>query len=229
MLKKGNISLYYIGYDRKRNVFDKGAGRETRHTTGSRIWGTYKSFDYNYEILFQTGHFRGGPILALGVATDTGITKAKWRFSPRFSLRSDTASGDRDHNGTTLGTFNPMFPSTAYSGKIGLIGAANVFDLTPNVRLRLHKRLYFLPEASTFFRESTADGIYSVISSLQKTGQKSQARYIGSQASAPFQFNVNRHVTYTAVLTRFWAGQFLKETPPGRSVTYFTTFVTYKF
>ena len=228
-IKKGSISFYYIGYDRKLNVFDKGAGRETRHTTGSRISGIVKSFDYNYEILFQTGHFRGGPIVALAVATETGFSRPSWRFSPRFSLRSDTSSGDRDHLGSTLGTFNPMFPTTAYSGKIGLIGAGNIIDVTPNARFRLHKRVYFLPETSFFFRESTQDGIYSVVGTLQKTGTKSQARYVGAQASAPIQLTVSRHITYTALITRFWAGQFLKETPPGKSVTYFTTFLTYKF
>ncbi len=31
------------------------------------------------------------------------------------------------------------------------------------------------------------------------------------------------------MVTRFYSGEFLKQTPPGRSVTYFTTFLTYRF
>jgi len=229
LIKKGNLSFYYIGYEHKLAVYDKGAGKETRHTFGSRISGTRGSFDYNYEILFQTGTFRNDNILALGVATETGFTRAKWRFSPRFALRSDTSSGDRNRNSTTLGTFNPLFPTTAYSGLIGLIGASNVVDVTPTMRFHLLRKLYFLPEASFFWRESTVDGLYSVVDSLLRTGKLSQARFIGTQVSAPFQYQIDRHFSYTALVTRFYAGQFMKETPPGRSVTYFTNFLTYKF
>jgi Alginate export len=226
---KANISFFYIGYQHKLAVFDKGAGPETRHTMGSRIWGTAANWDYNYEVLFQTGTFGADRILALGVATETGYSRPQWRFSPRFALRSDTASGDRDRNSHTLGTFNPLFPTTAYSGRIGLIGAANISDVTPTARFRLSKRVYFLPETSFFWRESVADGIYSVLDALQRTGRLSAARYVGAQASAPLQISIDRHFTYTALVTRFFAGQYLKQTPPGRSVTYFTTFLTYRF
>jgi hypothetical protein len=229
LIRKSNISFYYIGYDHKLAVFDKGAGRETRHTFGSRISGTAASWDYNYEIIFQTGTFGTGNIIALGVATETGYSLPKWRFSPRFSLRSDTASGDRDRKSRTLGTFNPLFPTTAYSGRIGLIGASNIVDVTPTARFRLNRRIYFLPETSFFWRESIADGIYSVLDTLQRTGKLSTARYVGAQASAPIQISIDRHFTYTALISRFFAGAYLKQTPPGRSVTYFTTFLTYRF
>jgi Alginate export len=36
LIKKTNVSLYYLGYDRKFAPFDKGSGRETRHSVGSR-------------------------------------------------------------------------------------------------------------------------------------------------------------------------------------------------
>ena len=229
LIRKSNISFYYIGYDHKVAIFDKGRGRETRHTLGTRVSGKAKNWDYNYEILLQAGTFGTGDILALGVTAETGYSRPQCKFSPRFALRSDTSSGDRDHTGGTLGTFNPMFPSTAYSGKIGLLGASNLVDMTPNARFRLTKRIYFLPEASFFWRESIADGIYSVINSLQRTGQRSTARFVGAQVSLPLQLTIDRHFTLTGLITRFYAGQYLKETPPGRSVTYFTTFLTYKF
>jgi Alginate export len=80
-------------------------------------------------------------------------------FDPIKYIR-DGASGDRNPNGQTLGTFNPLFPTTAYSGRIGLIGASNVIDVTPNFRFRLSRRVYFVPECSFFWRESVHDGIH---------------------------------------------------------------------
>ena len=50
------------------------------------------------------------------------------------------------------------------------------FDFTPNARFRLSKRLLFLPEDTTLFRESTHDGIYGVTGALSRTGQRSNAR-----------------------------------------------------
>jgi hypothetical protein len=229
ILRGGNLSFYYLGFDRKDARFDRGAGREIRHTGGSRSWGKWRNFDYNYELLFQWGSFAGNSIRAWALSTETGYTRAALRFAPRFSLRGNVASGDQNRSLSGLHSFNPLFPSTAYSGKIGLIGPINVMDVSPNVRLRLHRRVYFLPESSFFWRESLDEGIYNVLGQLQRTGRLSQARYIGTQFTAPVQWMIDRHLTYTALISRFLAGQFLKETPPGKSVTYFSAFLTYRF
>jgi hypothetical protein len=229
LLPKANLSFYIIGFDRKLGRFDHGVGRETRKTLGSRTWGRARGFDYNYEFLYQWGGFGSGGIRAWALATESGYTLPQARFSPRFGLRANSASGDHSRSENTLRTFNPRFPTTAYSGRIGLIGASNVMDLTPNARLRLQRRVYFLPECSFFLRESIHDGIYTVTGLPYRTGQVSQAKYVGAQASAPVQLSIDRHFTWTVALSRFWAGKYLKESPPGKSVTYLTSFLTYRF
>lgn len=108
VIRDGSISLYYVGYDHKLVRFDHGAGRETRHTIGSRFTGKRKNWDYNYEVVFRGGGFAGGGILALGIAAETAYSLKDTRFSPRFGIRYDSASGDRDPSGKTLGTFNPL-------------------------------------------------------------------------------------------------------------------------
>ena len=102
-------------------------------------------------------------------------------------------------------------------------------DLTPNFRLRVEQRVFFLPECSFFLRESIHDGIYTVTDLPYRTGQLSSARYIGAQASLPVQTSIDRLLAWTVALSRFYAGRYLKESPPGRSVTYLTSFLTYKF
>jgi hypothetical protein len=56
--------------------------------------------------------------------------------------------------------------------------------------------------------------------SLYRTGDLSWARFIGAQVSLPLQLQIERHPTYTTLVSRFFAGEYLKETPPGRSVIY---------
>src|SRR2546422_3976307 len=42
---------------RKAVRLDQGAGRDLRHTIGSRTWGKLRGWDYNYELVFQLGTF----------------------------------------------------------------------------------------------------------------------------------------------------------------------------
>jgi hypothetical protein len=39
---------------------------------------------------------------------------------------------------------------------------------------------------------------------------------------------VTQHITVVASYVYFFAGPFLKETPPGKNVDYFTIWITYK-
>ena len=228
-IKGGNIGVYYIGFDRKSNRFDGPVGHEMRNTAGTRWSGRRGTVDYNWEVLYQWGSLANLNIRAFAFSTDTGRSWNKARFAPRVGLRTDLVSGDKDPKDNTLNTFNPLFPTTAYSGQIGLIGAGNLIDLTPNARLRLNKWMLFLPEDTTLWRESTKDGIFTVTGLLSRTGQRSNARYIGNQLTLPVVVIVDKHLQWTVALSRFFTGQFLKQTPPGHSVTYLTSFLTYKF
>jgi hypothetical protein len=109
-LPRGNIDLYYLGLDRKRARFDAGSGREQRHSVGARIWGMTESWDYNYELVFQWGHFGPDHIRASTTASDTSFRIESVKLRPRFGLKADVASGDRDPTDQKLGTFNALFP-----------------------------------------------------------------------------------------------------------------------
>lgn len=228
--KDGRTAVFYIGLDNKMWCWQRGCGRDQRHTLGFRIRGTREKVDYVYEYLAQWGTFRESiPIRAWAFTTDTGYTVPNWRFYPRFGLRVNGTSGDKGTG--SLGTFNPMFPDHAYSGRIALVGPSNNIDITPNVRLALTRRIYFLPDVAFFWRTSTRDGIYGIVSPyLSIPTGSTRERFIGSHISLPTQFIINRHLTYTVGFTQFFKGGFIKNlNPPGHSVTFLTTFLTYRF
>ena len=228
-ISKGRVAVFYIGLDSKMWCWQRGCGRDQRHTLGLRILGARENLDYVYEYLNQWGTFQESvPIRAWAVTTDTGYTIPSWRFYPRFGVRVNATSGDK---GGSLGTFNPMFPDHAYSGRIGLIGPSNNIDITPNARLALTRRIFFIPDMAFFWRTSTLDGIYGISSPYLATpAGNSRERYIGTHFSLPTQFVITQRLTYTIGFTQFFAGAFIKDlNPPGRSVTFLTTFLTYKF
>jgi hypothetical protein len=233
----GGHQFAYIGLDRKMGHFDQGSGREQRHTVIGRTYGASRAaafeFDYNLDTIFQWGSFwsSGGEIgiLAWAVATDMGLTIARIPLKPRLGLRADATSGDRDPNDQRLQTFNPLFPGTAYSDSIGLIGAANSLALNPNLRFAMSERWIASVGMAFFWRQSTRDGIYGINVAPIRPGGRSQARDIGTLPSVRLDWRISRHLTYTAIYSHFFAGRFLKETPPGEDVDYISTWLTFRF
>jgi len=80
-----------------------------------------------------------------------------------------------------------------------------------------------------FWREGTHDGIYGPAVNLIQSGQSSDARYVGNQAEGMLEWRFDRHFTLTADYAHFFAGDFLKQTTPGKDVDYFLAWITLRF
>jgi len=226
---KGNADLYYLGLYRGHSAYDQGKANETRHSMGARLWRTEKPLDYNFEFLYQWGTFGEGDISAWTVASDTGYRVEALPFSPRFALKADIASGDKDPNNPDLQTFNPLFPKGAYFSEDGLIGPVNFINVNPSAEFHLPGRLTLTANWDFFWRESTHDGIYNNAVVLVRSGKNSSARYVGSQPQLQCEWDVQRHISVVAIYAHFLAGPFLRESGPGKDVDYLTTWITYKF
>lgn len=226
-------AVYYIGLDRKRGVFDKGTGREIRHTFGFHSHAAFAHLDYNVDAIVQGGRFEQavatGAIHAWAISADTGYLPAKRSWRPRLSLRTDAASGDGGRSSKDLGTFNPLFPAVAYSDTIGLIGASNSVAVSPFLRVTPNPSLTVNAGTAFFWRMSTQDGIYGINVAPLRTGQLTRDRFVGALPSLRFDYRLSRHWTATLQLARFAAGSFLRHTPPGKSTNYANVFLTYRF
>jgi hypothetical protein len=112
------------------------------------------------------------------------------RFRPRFGLKADVASGDRDPADGTLGTFNALFPKGAYFSEADLLGPYNLMDLHPSVQLNLTERISLVPDADFFWRQSTRDGIYCIPGNLIRSGRTSRSVPGGATAAQRFEQSV---------------------------------------
>jgi hypothetical protein len=229
VIPKGNIDLYYLGYHNAEASFNQGTASETRHSVGTRLWRTAMPIDYNFEFIYQWGRFGNGDIRAWTAASDTGYTFGSLPFRPRFGLKADITSGDRDPKNPNLQTFNPLFPKGAYFSENGLLGPLNHIDINPSVDLHFAKDLTLTVNWDFFWRQSINDGLYNSGLALVRSSHNSTARYVGSQPQAQLQWNIDRHLTFIAIYAHFIAGPFLRETGPAKDVDYFTTWITYKF
>ena len=60
LLPKGNVDLYYLGFENKDAVYVQGPGYELRNTLGTRLWGRPLPWEYNLEYDWQFGTFGSG-------------------------------------------------------------------------------------------------------------------------------------------------------------------------
>jgi Alginate export len=229
-LPRGNIDLYYMGLDNKSVPFDgKGAGREQRETIGTRLWGTTEHWDYNDEFTFQWGWFRSGEIRAWAVSTEHGYRLEQAPLRPRFGLRAVAFSGDRNPSSHNVGTFNSIYEKGPYFSYAELFARRNLVALQPTADLKLMKTLSLKFNPAFFWRESTSDGLYSVGNAVIVPGSKSNARFIASQASAQLRWRMTRNLTWFTEYGHFFAGDFLKQSTPGKSINYWTGWLDIRF
>jgi hypothetical protein len=209
--------------------FDQGVAQELRESIGTRLWGRGKLWDSNTEIVAQWGRFGAAPIRAWTFASDTGLTLREAAWRPRFGLKADFTSGDRNRNDPALETFNPLFPRGSYFGEDSIIGPMNHVDLHPSVDLHPIATVTITPSWDFFWRESRDDGVYDVGANLIRSGAGSDARYVGSQPGLMVTWTPDRHTTCVIDFERFLAGPFLSDTGTDADVNFAAAWVEVNF
>jgi Alginate export len=228
-LGPGNLAVYYIGVRRRNARFDQGTADATRHSGGLRVWGSAGRMDYDEEVILQWGKFGDDPIRAYAIASDVGWLLASTGARPRLGARVFVTSGDRDPLEARLNSFDPLFPSIAYSGKAGLIGPTNLVTVDPTLSFSPHRLLRVTTDWAAFWRTNRDDGLYGINVAVLRTGQKSDARFVGSQSTVELDVRLTTHLSVWASFVYFNTGAFLKETPPGLDTRYLAAHAAYRF
>ncbi len=225
-----NVDFYYIGLNREQAVFDQGRANELRQTIGTRIWGRWGSWDYDFELVYQFGSFGNGNISAWAVVSDTGYTLQLEGVSKiRFSLRADAYSGDDDPNDADLNAFNPFFPKGKHISQLSAAGLINQYNLHPRTTVVFNQTWSATASVLFIWRQNTRDGLYSIANGLLRTGQLSRSSFVGTQHEVEVKWTINRYLDIKGIFNFFDASSFLKETPPGNDITYLGTMLTFRF
>jgi alginate export protein len=231
---KFSVDAYYLGLDRKQATFQRGSARDLRQTLGGRLWRPIArerpGWDFDYEALWQFGSFGSASIRAWTVASDDGYSLPNVRLKPRFSVKADISSGDDPHT-NTLGTFSPLFPMGNYFGVLATTGPGpiNFIDVHPRVQTEYPHGITVSTDWVFQWRENVLDGVYAVPGFLIRAADGSRARFVGQRPGIEVRWQADRHLWFQADYGIFYAGQFLKETMPGRDLNYWALWAGYKF
>jgi hypothetical protein len=227
--QRSELGTYYLGIDRDVSFYAQGIGPELRHTIGSKWTGAGTRFDLNYDVLFQWGHFAGESIRAWAFATETGyrVPATGWRI--RVSVRTDWASGDRDANDPRLQSFNPLFPGNSYSGAVGLLGPTNLTDFTPAVTVSPRSDFTIGFEAPSYWRTSTADGVYATDLRVLFRPEIGEGKYVGTNPGVLVVYQPTPHLQLQGVITRVLSGPFLERTFVAAGFGFYSFTARYRF
>ncbi|MCX6952615.1 MAG: alginate export family protein [Verrucomicrobia bacterium] len=224
-----NLDIYYLGYERDSGRFAQGAAHENRQTFGSRLWGKRGDWDYNGEAVLQFGRFGGDQIHAWLLSLDTSYTFSAATGKSRLGVRGGIASGDRDPDDGELNTYNGLFPRGAYFHESGLIGPANIIAVDAFVTVQASAAVNLSADCNFFWRQSEHDGVYGSAVNLVRPALTTPGRSLGTQPSVRVEWRPTRHWLVAATFARFYAGEVIRGSGPGRDVDYVSTWTTCTF
>jgi hypothetical protein len=212
----GQWDLYLLDYRREGARFAAGSGIERRRTVGALWFGQADALDWNSELVAQGGELRTASgdldIRAWTLATDTGWRWTDLPLKPRLGLKADIASGDGNLHDGRLGTFNALFPKSAYFSEASLLAPANLMDVQPTLTLRLHDAVSTELGVQIAWKHRRADAVYTTPAPLVALpGSAGGARRIGTQYKSETRWQASEHWQWQLQLAWVDAGPALKQ------------------
>jgi len=168
-------------------------------------------------------------IHAYMAATELGYSLKQWRFSPRVFLGLEFATGDKSSGGDVQ-TFNQLFPlGHASFGYVDMIGRQNIIDLRQGISFKPTPKLSIQIEGHCFWRENTNDAMYNPGSKVVRSGELSSSRNIGSEIDISTKYRYNRHIGMLTGYSKFFAGDFIKQSGSASSINFAYLMLEYTF
>lgn len=209
-------AFYVVKHDWSGNVRgESGTGNEMRHTFGlfsERPAGP--GWDYGLLAAGQLGEYGRDDIQAFAVIARGGYTfKTDWK--PRVGFEFNYASGDRDPNDGTAGTFDGIFGAMDIPyGWMNVVSWKNLEDYVLNFSVQPAKTLKLGVDYHYFRLSQSRDAWYWVNGKPERrdpTGQAGQD--LGHEVDVIARWQVNKELELLFGYARFFAGNYVLNTP----------------
>jgi hypothetical protein len=202
----GHLSAYYSRYDLDNPHYLFASGPERRNIFDVHYAGDYAGWDWDLESMVQTGSVGAKTARAWALGTIGGFTFANANWRPRLGLQVDAASGDRNPNSNTLGTFNPLFPNGYYFTLAGLTTYANLIHVKPSVTVKPTSNLMFIAAVAPQWRETTADAVYVIPNIPVPHTAGSAGLWTGAYGQIRAEYAFNSHLSGAIEAVYFGVG-----------------------
>jgi hypothetical protein len=238
-LEKHAWDLYAL-YRDKNDAANAGAARQL-YTLGTRFAANEKlaPWDYTVEIIGQFGHVKT-PGSQFGETSAAWASQAayagiinvgytfKHEWKPRLGVGFDYASGDSNPTDGKDGTFDPLYPTGHRPlGFIDVVGFKNVQNPHATFSFSPHKTVKLQLDGHLFWLAESKDGWYRSNSALIRRGATGNSgSFIGSEIDLTATYSPDKRVKLQAGYSRFFTGDFVRDTGAHGDADFFYTQVT---
>ncbi len=236
--------LYFLA----RNTFHNSPNLETGalvplpssrdiYTPGFRLKslpGKLDGFDYGVEADYEFGRFVSvagtAPTAVLGrslkqeawlLHLESGYTFAS-DYSPRVGVEFNYASGDKNPNDNTHGTFDTLFPTThAVVGIMDMYSLQNIEDLRINFSLKPTKKFTAFTSFRGVWLATPADAFYLANQTARTGGtvgghngyalNPSYSRFVGTELDLVLTYNFTSYAQVQGGYSHFFVGDYVKD------------------
>jgi hypothetical protein len=208
---KDELSAYYALYVERNADYLDAQGDETRHIFDARTSGTEGGYDWDLEGMVQSGTVGSKDIRAWAGGSRLGYTWQSIAWTPRLGLQLDAASGDRQANDGTLGTFNPLFPNGYYFSLAGYTGYSNLIHVKPSVTVKPMTGLSIQTAVGLLWRQTTEDAVYTQPNLPVANTAGQGGRWTGYYDQLRVDYAFNRNLSGAVEAVHYEVGDALRD------------------
>ncbi|HEX7873727.1 MAG TPA: alginate export family protein, partial [Sphingobium sp.] len=199
------VDAYWYAVERDRAVLSFGTGRDVRNNWGGRLWKKGARWDVDLEGNVQTGSFIDRDIAAYAILFEGGYTVPTAPLKPRFGLKANLFSGDRNAADGKAGTFVSASPRLPLISEAAFFNLSNLMDLYPSVTVKPHKAVTVMVGPDFLWRHRRGDGVY-IGPSGASFAPYASGRYIGTDLNLEAAWQVSKRLSLRLYETYFLAG-----------------------
>jgi hypothetical protein len=199
-----------------------GLARLDEKSAGVRWAGVRSGFDYDAEVVGETGHIGADQIRAWAWAARIGYAFPALPLRPRIFVEYNFASGDRNPTDGRHGAFDQLYPNIHdHHGLADQVGWQNLREIRTGLRMSLRRNWVVAGAYNDWWLASARDAFYNSSGSAVARDIKGlSGTHIGYEIDGETSFRLNRDLELGVGVGHLIPGAFLKNTNHNHSFTY---------
>jgi hypothetical protein len=228
----GTIEPFFFNYENDVAKYGIQTGRDVRKDYGLRMTAHFNGFDFDEEAISQGGTFANRDVDAWAYFTNQGYTFGDLPLTPRLGFQADGASGGDSKKGTTIQTYQPMFPTNNYISDMDFFGLQNLIDFRPSVVFHVTPKISLQALYGFYYRENVKDAIYVASPNRAYASTATnppKGSEIGEVPQIIFSWNITPQVLFTQYASTLRPSSSLVQAGGGKGDIFFATTLLFRF
>ena len=189
------------------------------YTFGTRLQGNLpnnEAIDYSVELVAQVGDAAdGGDQEAYAAHVAAGYTFKAHPYTPRLGIEYNFSTGDNDPNDGDNETLDNLFPTNhLHYGHMDLFSWRNIHNVRLSASAKPIDKLTVKGDLHFFWLDDTSDAWYNAGGGVVRPATPGADDFVGEELDLTAIYKFNKHLTFMAGYSHFFAGDFVEDTGP---------------